>query len=108
MRRTAFALSVILLVAAATGCRMCAHPFDYCGPTFTGGNCDACNPDARAGSILSPPLQTMSSGEQVAPEGGYGPNGGQTAPADDYLSEVPAQPPAASNRVAAGTRVMWR
>jgi hypothetical protein len=104
MRRTVFALTAIVLVAAATGCRMCAHPFDYCGPTFTGGNCGPCNPDARAGSILSPTIPTTVGGGQVTPEEVVGPTEEQTAPSDDYLS----QEPAASNRAAAGTRVMWR
>lgn len=32
------------LLAAAGGCAMCASPYDYCGPTFTGGGCavDTC------------------------------------------------------------------
>ncbi len=33
---------------------MCAESYDYCGPTFN-GQCDGqCDPNARAGSILSP------------------------------------------------------
>lgn len=58
MRHAAFALAALCLVASAVGCRMCAHPYDYCGPTFTGGNCQPCDFYARAGSILSPPLAT--------------------------------------------------
>jgi hypothetical protein len=50
-------LMVGLLVAAmggAAGCRMCAHPYDDCGPTFTGGcDGDPCIMDGRAGSILA-------------------------------------------------------
>ena len=32
---------------------MCAHPYDYCGPTFTGACDEPCCPNVRAGSILS-------------------------------------------------------
>jgi hypothetical protein len=136
MRRSVLALSAIVLIAAATGCRMCAHPFDYCGPTYTGGNCDACNPDARAGSILSPPVQTTFNGDTVAPQEAIQPTPEPTpqqqtpAPTvpSDHVSQVPtratvrtitqpmsqpmtqpiAQPPAASNRAAAGVRFMSR
>ena len=107
MRRTVFALTAIVLVAAATGCSMCAHPYDYCGPMFTGGNCEACNPDARAGSILSPPIQMMAEEGMVSPEE-YGPPMEEEIAPSDYFSQDSAEPPAASNRVTAGTRVMWR
>ena len=98
MRRTVFALTAIVLVAAATGCRMCAHPFDYCGPTFTGGNCEACNPDARAGSILSPTTSDDVGGGHGCPGRGCGPNGGaRPLPADDYLlAEAASVQPAAA------------
>jgi hypothetical protein len=43
-------------LAITAGCTMCAHPYDYCGPVYAGQNCEPCNPQARAGSILSPPL----------------------------------------------------
>lgn len=43
---------IAALFAATTGCKMCAHPYDYCGPTFTGGTY-AAGPHGRAGSILS-------------------------------------------------------
>ncbi len=42
------------LVALSSGCRMCAHPFDYCGPTVTAEEAASCGENApRAGSILS-------------------------------------------------------
>jgi hypothetical protein len=46
-RRAVVLLSVVISTA---GCRMCAHPFDYCSPVVEGGR-SACGP--RAGSILS-------------------------------------------------------
>jgi hypothetical protein len=42
------------LVTLFSGCALCAHPFDYCGPTVTGQCGDECDANApRAGSILS-------------------------------------------------------
>ena len=42
------------LIALFSGCAMCAHPFDYCGPTVTGRCSNECDPNApRAGSILA-------------------------------------------------------
>lgn len=63
MRCAVFTLIAVCLVAMATGCRLCAHPYDYCGPTVVGG-CQSCDPYARAGSILSPPID--SSGTEMA------------------------------------------
>ncbi len=52
MLRAGFAGLILGLVMLSMGCRMCAHPFDYCGPTFTGdGPC--CADETRAGSILT-------------------------------------------------------
>jgi len=56
MIRTFFACCVLGLLAVSSGCTMCAHPFDYCGPTFMPGGPVRCDPDARRGSILSPSL----------------------------------------------------
>ncbi len=55
MVRTIFALFSVGLVVATAGCRVCSHPYDYCGPLFDGGGGQyCCCPNARAGSILSP------------------------------------------------------
>lgn len=52
MLRAGFAGLILGLVMLSTGCRMCAHPFDYCGPTFLGeGPC--CPDEPRAGSITA-------------------------------------------------------
>ena len=54
MSRTVLGWMTVGLVTLFSGCAMCAHPFDYCGPTVTGQCGDECDPDApRAGSILS-------------------------------------------------------
>ena len=52
MIRTVLGLSVVAVLLTVAGCRMCQHPYDYCGPVYDRG-CDACCPDCRAGSILS-------------------------------------------------------
>ena len=44
---------------------MCAESYDYCGPTFT-GECDGqCDPNARAGSILSANPGMIIEGEVI-------------------------------------------
>lgn len=54
MSRTIVALSVVLLIAALAGCRMCADLYDDCGPLFTGESCGPpCGAWDRSGSILS-------------------------------------------------------
>ena len=52
---------------------MCASPYDYCGPTFTGDNGHGCHPRARANSRLSPPLEAThvepAPAEQIIQQG---------------------------------------
>jgi hypothetical protein len=95
MRRICLAGCFAVLLVAATGCTMCDHPYDYCGPTFTGECGQTCNPLARAGSILSPSIEvTTSGGTAMAKEP-------QSAPAGKAASEVPAaddSPPATESR----------
>ena len=66
MLRSMFALAAACLVALTAGCSMCAHPYDYCGPTFTGEAGQQCMPNARACSILSPGT-TSCCGSAVVP-----------------------------------------
>jgi hypothetical protein len=66
MPRTLFALAIALLVAGTAGCRMCAHPYDYCRPTFTGECGEPCMPNARDGSILAPAWQ-LGAGSEIPP-----------------------------------------
>jgi hypothetical protein len=66
MSRAWFAWMILGLAAlVATGCTMCCHPYDECGPTFTGGCPDQCSSLVRAGSILSGPAYVPS--ERPAP-----------------------------------------
>ena len=54
MSRKVLGWMTVGLVALFSGCAMCAHPYDYCGPTVTGQCGEECAPNSpRAGSILS-------------------------------------------------------
>jgi hypothetical protein len=37
----------------STGCCMCAAPYDYCAPTYTGQRGEDCRPHARVNSAFS-------------------------------------------------------
>src|SRR5205823_10563803 len=52
MRSTAIGLGCLVSLFAA-GCCMCAAPYDYCAPTFTGEPCEDCRPHARVNSAFS-------------------------------------------------------
>jgi hypothetical protein len=49
--RIAAGISCCLILAG--GCGMCQHPYYDCGPVWSQGECQNCNPDYRAGSILN-------------------------------------------------------
>jgi hypothetical protein len=51
MFRTALGLGLAAAFVASTGCTMCCHPYDRCGPVYDQG-CSSCS-GARAGSILA-------------------------------------------------------
>jgi hypothetical protein len=62
MFRTAFGLSCIAILFAATGCQMCSHPYDCSGPVYSqDGSCSG----GRAGSILggAPEISTPVQGQ---------------------------------------------
>ena len=68
---------VILGLVLSSGCRMCAHPYDYCGPTFTGacgdGGCGSCGSCGGGGDARCDPLYRAASvlghGMQPVPDG---------------------------------------
>ena len=64
MNRFLLVLTAFALAAPSIGCRLCANPYDYCGPTSIGGRFQPCEACARAGSILAPGLQYVP-GEMV-------------------------------------------
>ncbi len=52
-----------------TGCCMCQHPSYDCGPVWSQGVCQNCNPDYRAGSVLNrhgPGVLTAEDAPRVA------------------------------------------
>lgn len=67
MQRFLIVLTAFALAAPSLGCRLCAHPYDYCGPTSIAGRFQPCDPCARAGSILSPGPQYVP-GQMVPDE----------------------------------------
>jgi hypothetical protein len=91
MRRTCLAVCFVALLAAAGGCSMCDHPYDYCGPTFTGECGQTCNPLARAGSILSPPIGITTSGAAISTEV-------TPVPEESTAPETPAAEPASPTK----------
>jgi hypothetical protein len=76
MSRTQLVWILLGLIALMSGCHVGAHPFDYCGPTYTGGpgGCSLCAP--RAGSILSgpPPIQSPPAAVQPVGNIDFGPD----------------------------------
>jgi hypothetical protein len=61
MVRRTFGLGVVAILLASAGCRMCGHPYDYCGPVYDSGDCQPCGSHSRAGSILSGTPEITSS-----------------------------------------------
>lgn len=73
MPRSLLLCLVVLSLTFPMGCRMCASPYDECGP-MPGGACTGnCDSTARAGSILSvasnilPPQEVHEHQGQAAP-----------------------------------------
>ena len=67
MYRFLLVLTAFALAAPCIGCRLCANPYDYRGPTSIAGRFQPCDPCARAGSILAPGSQYVP-GEMVPDE----------------------------------------
>jgi hypothetical protein len=75
-------IGFLALAACATlftGCTMCCHPYDECGPVYdaTGGHSYCAS--ARAGSILDDGASSSKS-EAAVEEGSPGPNAAPTGP----------------------------
>ena len=102
MARVIIPWSVVALLAATAGCRMCAHPYDYCGPMFTGECGSDCAWNSREGSILSETAGPMSSYEVTSPDA--------MVPIPDQMTgPVPGVQQAASPmRTVSSARVMTR
>ena len=90
MIRATLAFGLVILVAVAGGCRMCAESYDYCGPTYN-GECDGqCDPNARAGSILSSNPGMIEVGTVIELEEGI-PVDGQLMPVPDETVQATPQ-----------------
>lgn len=63
MLRMALGLGVAAVLAAATGCTMCCHPYDQCGPVYGGPCHSSCSPCYRANSTLAGTADSMSAVE---------------------------------------------
>ena len=66
MSRTLAVWTVVSLLLASTGCRMCDHPYAYSGPTVTGACSGQSHPTSRTGSILSNASPTSPESEILA------------------------------------------
>lgn len=88
MHRKLLLLSGLILALHSSGCCMCDAPYDYCGPTFLGGPCEECLPDARMNSAFTPypgPLAGEVIHEGSVPQS-------VLQPADPDASPVPGSP----------------
>jgi len=109
MRRILLILSILGLTAAP-GCRMCAHPYDECGPTYA-GECGpvVCDPYARSGSVLSPPLTPMCAGcDTVVEQSSMPATGGATLEPVPLENEVSTSPQTQTRRVVPPSARMGR
>jgi hypothetical protein len=78
--------SVAILVLAATGCKMCCHPYDKSGPVFSDCGCQS-STCSRAGSIFAgDPGPTVTATKNSPHDGAVSP------------SPTPAQPQAKRQR----------
>jgi hypothetical protein len=64
MFRRAFGSGFLVVVLALTGCTMCCHPYDRCGPVYTQG-CYSCT-HGRVGSVFEGTTQPIPDQTQVA------------------------------------------
>lgn len=53
MRRRAPLACLLAGLVLSLGCAQCASPWDYCGPVYAGGPCNACIVDERMGSAFT-------------------------------------------------------
>jgi len=79
MSRVVLWMKALAILAFLTGCRMCAHPYDYAGPVYHQGCGYNAMPGARLGSILEGgsqemPIEAAVEQEAAAPST-YSPSG---------------------------------
>jgi hypothetical protein len=81
MLRLKLVLVALGLGLPSMGCCLCASPYDYCGPTYTGECGEPCLVNERMGSNLSGPMVTHALYE------GEAPTDGEPSPADEQQDE---------------------
>jgi hypothetical protein len=90
----AISLVAIGLALSATGCCMCASPYDYCGPTFLGECGEPCMCHERYGSAISPghcPFHCDGCGCEECGEVTEGPGEIIEGPTEAAPEEVPSE-----------------
>lgn len=80
------------LLSLATGCTMCASPYDYCGPTFNAKG-DPCYVVERAGSIFAPAGDMYYGDPSVAPSELPTPGTSTPTPVGNSGSELASEIP---------------
>jgi hypothetical protein len=86
MFRTTLSWALVAILYAVAGCRMCSHPYDYCGPVYDRG-CQSCCPPERAGSVLEATAQP-------SPEAAQGPDAAPGSERVISTTEQAAEPSA--------------
>ncbi|HEY2759236.1 MAG TPA: hypothetical protein VGI75_00795 [Pirellulales bacterium] len=82
-----------LVLLAATGCRMCACPYDYCGPVV---ECGCVGGEGCGGNSMGPP------GEGAVEENGPAMNGEVVPP------DAPPTPPPPANSPTSYNGASWK
>jgi len=53
MARTLLGFGSVAVLMFFSGCQMCCHPYDQCGPVYSHSGCSSCSSHSRAGSIFA-------------------------------------------------------
>ena len=98
MSRSLLACIGACCLIAAAGCRMCAHPYDECGPMSGGGCSQGCGSSVRAGSIMSGESASAVDAGEVSDQ--------TISPADNAME--PARQPRKPARAEAAPAEGWK
>lgn len=85
MFRTGLGLGLVAVSIMLSGCRMCRHPYDFCGPIYDGPQ-GSSSWHTRAGSVLDGEQTMPAYSEEYQPTyiGDNRPGDYQTADTEDY------------------------
>lgn len=106
MPRSLLACIVASCLAVSAGCRMCANPYDECGPMSGHGCSRECGSSVRAGSVLSgqvapvaddgewtEPIAIPSDATEAPTRQSKSPSKTGVPPAEGWKSSKAAEPP---------------